>query len=76
MVTLIGGPEDGREVDVPVDRLEDLPPQINSAGWAAPPEVVDAADVTGDPSRIAGRFVVHVYRRDGLTTRYAFEGTT
>jgi hypothetical protein len=78
-VTLVGGPEDGRELDVPADRVDDLPPQINVA---AQPEPLTARDFRAEPDALEpSRLIVHVYRREaqrlGPLSRvcYVFEGT-
>jgi hypothetical protein len=79
LVTLVGGPQDGHEFNLP-GRFEDLPSQINVA---APPPLtwadLEAADgpIVSSPS-----YPVHVYRREAqrlgpLTqVRYTYEGTT
>lgn len=78
MVTLIGGPEDGREVNVPADRLEELPPQINVAG----DREAGSGRLLGEPTPIGPSFVVHVYRREAQRlgplsrVRYVYAGTS
>lgn len=74
IVTLVGGPEDGRDVNVPAARPEELPPIINVAAQRERPTAREFAD--GPP------YLVHSYRRE-RTTRpgagswaYVYEGTT
>lgn len=80
-VTLVGGPEDGREVDVQVARLEELPPQINVAAMRDRLTAFERTD-PGDLHPTGRAFLVHVYRREAqrlgpLTrVRYVYEGTS
>ena len=83
IVTLTGGPEDGREVNVPADRLDDLPPQINVAGDREAGSGLSLARGwnVADPIE-PSRLIVHVYRREtqrlGPLSRvaYVYEGTS
>jgi hypothetical protein len=80
MVTLVGGPEDGRDVDVRAERVEDLPQVINVA--SEPPSTVADFLTADEPAAVAPACPVHRYRRDRQRSgplsrwRYTYEGTS
>jgi hypothetical protein len=76
-VTLFGGPEDGREVDVPVGTFAELPPVLRIAD--APRPTLWQQVVDDEP--VAAAYAVHEYRRERLEGpptrwRYVYASTS